>query len=254
MFEIVQDYTIYVKMLDLFTTAPEPVAISGSPVYNVVVLESLVQAKYSDLLDESSPLEAGVTYQWKIQAKDVFGNVVAGTEDRFSFQIKDTLAETETLLEAEVVYEFSLYTVTFTLQTASDYSSIIRLTQQGGLVATYYETTNFQAPIEDIEMRSHAPSYSYTQIDAALDFDLGDLPMALASGRTYPSQYFSVKWEGHLRAPHSETFRLYLETHGTNQFDLKLAGQTIISNSFVTSNDEDLPTTSFFASTDVDLV
>ena len=89
MFEIVQDYTIYVEMLDLFTTAPEPVAISGSPVYNVVVLESLVQAKYSDLLDESSPLEAGVPYQWKIQAKDVFGNVVAGTEDRFSFQIKE---------------------------------------------------------------------------------------------------------------------------------------------------------------------
>ena len=67
------------------------------------------------MLDESSPLEAGVTYQWKIQAKDVFGNIVAGSEDRFSFQIKDMLAMTETLYDAEVVYEFSLYTVTFSL-------------------------------------------------------------------------------------------------------------------------------------------
>ena len=85
MFEIVQDYSVHVQVLDVWQTAPEPVSISGSPVQNVVVLASLVQAKYSDLLDESSPLEAGVTYQWKIQAKDVFGNVVAGSEDRFSF-------------------------------------------------------------------------------------------------------------------------------------------------------------------------
>jgi len=51
------------------------------------------------------------------------------------------------LFEAEIDYLFSLYSATFVLTKASDYSGILRLTQQGGLVATYYETTDFQAPV-----------------------------------------------------------------------------------------------------------
>ena len=55
--------------------------------------------------------------------------------------------ETDVLYEAEVEYLFSLYSATFILSKASDYSAIVRLTQKGGLVATYYETTDFLAPI-----------------------------------------------------------------------------------------------------------
>ena len=126
---------------------------------NIVVLESLVQARYSDLLDETSPLTSGTTYQWKIQAKDIFGNVVVGTEELFALQIKERLADGETLadgnellsIEAEIEYLFSLYSATFVLTKASDYFCIIRLTQKGGLMATYYETTDFQAPVEDTD-------------------------------------------------------------------------------------------------------
>lgn len=145
---------------------------------NIVVLESLVQARYSDLLDETSPLTSGTTYQWKIQAKDIFSNVVVGTEELFALQIKDMLADEETLVEAEIEYLFSLYSATFVLTKASGYSCIIRLTQKGGLMATYYETTNFQAPVEDTDRLSHESAF-FTQIDSAIDFDLLDNPMVL---------------------------------------------------------------------------
>ena len=65
----------------------------------------------------------------------------------FGFEIMDI--ETKQITNAEVDYRFGIYHVTFRLLRASQYSSIITLTQKGGLRATYYETTNFQAPFND---------------------------------------------------------------------------------------------------------
>ena len=76
MFEIAEAYEINV----LFGGSD----IKGSPVDNIDVLVGLVQARYSDLLEEVAELTAGQTVQWKIQAKDIFENVVLGTEERFS--------------------------------------------------------------------------------------------------------------------------------------------------------------------------
>ena len=133
--------------------------IKGSPVENIDVLHGLVQARYSDLLDEQNVLVAGATTQWKIQAKDIFENVVLGTEERFSLEIRDMLVtDSELIHEAQIEYLFSLYSATFILDKASDYSAIVRLTQTGGLISTYYETTDFLAPIHDTSSISHTVS------------------------------------------------------------------------------------------------
>ena len=72
---------------------------------------------------------AGQTTQWKIQAKDIYSNVVLGTEERFTLQIRDMkMMETEVLQEALIEYLFSLYSATFVLNKASNYSAIVRLT------------------------------------------------------------------------------------------------------------------------------
>jgi hypothetical protein len=67
---------------------------------------------------------------------------VVGTDDLFGFQIAD-LNDSTTVKEVDVIYHFSLYHATFAIEKASDYSAIIWLKQKGGLIATYYETTNF---------------------------------------------------------------------------------------------------------------
>ena len=72
---------------------------------------------------------AGATTQWKLQAKDIFSNVVLGTEERFALQIRDMqITDSEVLYEAQIEYLFSLYSATFVLSKASSYSAIVRLT------------------------------------------------------------------------------------------------------------------------------
>jgi hypothetical protein len=56
-------------------------------------------------------------------------------------------------------YLFHIYHATFALKKASEYSGIIQLRQKGGLLATYYETTNFQAPLNDLPSYDHLPKY-----------------------------------------------------------------------------------------------
>ena len=72
------------------------------------------------------------------------------------------VTEEDIFHEAIIEYGFSLYSATFVLTKASDYSAIVRLTQKGGLLATYYETTDFLAPIEDNSSLSHTVAERFT--------------------------------------------------------------------------------------------
>jgi len=42
---------------------------------------------------------------------------------------------------------FGLYQATFSLPLVGSYSGVIRLTQNGGLRATYFRTVDFQSPV-----------------------------------------------------------------------------------------------------------
>ena len=66
-------------------------------------------------------------------------------------------------------------------------------------MAFYYESVKFEylSLVSDLSLNSHDAGY-YTQIDPKIDFDLGNEPMVLKSGKTFPTQYFSVKWIGYL--------------------------------------------------------
>jgi hypothetical protein len=79
------------------------------------------------------------------------------------------------ITKARIEYLFSLYSATFVLTKADDYSSIIQLTQKGGLLAFYYESVNFEplSLVADNDLHSHLPGF-YTQVDKQIDFELGE--------------------------------------------------------------------------------
>ena len=88
-----------------------------------------------------------------------------------------------------------------------------------------------------------------------MDLSLGDAPVTLQSGSTFPSQFFSVKWIGYLEPLFTETYRLYLFSHRTAQFKLTLGDAVLIENNFDLSTIEEstVPNSAFFASDDIDL-
>lgn len=114
MFTKVEAYT-----LDLMLDDSTEEHLVGSPINNIDVFASDVQAYYSDLIVKSPVITAGETHTWQIEAQDIFENVVVGTEDLFGFQIADLADSQATVKEVSVEYHFSLYHATFSLEKAS---------------------------------------------------------------------------------------------------------------------------------------
>ena len=85
-----------------------------------------------------------------------------------------------------------LYSLTYLPSHPDLYSLTLNLLTQGGLLASYYDNT-WQLP----------PS-SLTRIDAAIAFNWGSGPITPTA-----VDYVSVRWQGKLRPPVSETFTLY---------------------------------------------
>jgi hypothetical protein len=75
----------------------------------------------------------------------------------------------------------------------------------------------------------------------------------LKSGRPYPSEFFSIKWEGYLVAEFTETYVISVEAYKTAQFAVFLDGVEVISNLFDVTNLDSLPQSAFFNSIEVDL-
>lgn len=57
--------------------------IIGSPYTNLIVKVGLVQARYSALTTMFTPVYAGYTNIFRIQAKDIYSNVVVNTNEYF---------------------------------------------------------------------------------------------------------------------------------------------------------------------------
>lgn len=71
----------------------------------------------------------------------------------------------------------------------------------------------------------------YTQIDKQIDFRFDEREPMLTPD--YPTEFFSVKWEGKLRAPSTEIYRLSIESHNTSFVDLSINGvRRVIYNDF----------------------
>ena len=62
----------------------------------------------------------------------------------------------------------------------------------------------------------------YTQLDSQLNFDFDEnYPMISPN---YPTQFFSVVWEGKLLAPSTETYRLTIDAHNTSMVEFIVNG------------------------------
>ena len=122
--------------------------IHDSPLLNrILVKPGLVQAAHTHLVTTADPLTAGVSYTFEIRAKDIYENTVVGSEDYIDFQLRGPDGQEATETAAEMEYLFQLYAATFTLLKKGDYTGIITVTQRHGLLATYYETIGFSAPV-----------------------------------------------------------------------------------------------------------
>lgn len=53
-------------------------------------------------------------------------------------------------------------------------------------------------------------------MDARIDFEPIELAFTLDSGRLFPTEYFSIKWEGFLKATHTETFKFFVDAYKTS--------------------------------------
>ena len=262
MFTKVGSYT-----LELLLTDGQDNYISGSPFEGVKVVVADVQAEHSQLHNFEETIIAGDTHTYQIQAYDIFENIVEGGSELFEFEIRNK--QTGQLTLAEIDYHFKLYHATFRLTEAGDYSAVVKHTQKGGLRATYYETTDFQAPYRHQCLHNHdghgsheGPQTSdllkelnetafYTQIDHLISFDNQERAFTLENGQHFPSQYFSIKWEGFLEIEHSERYRFYVEAYKTAQFELLLNGEPVVQNSF--DSETLLPNSAYFPSQDLDM-
>ncbi len=99
--------------------------IVGSPIYNINVHASDVQAYYSELVYKQPVIVAGSLHTWQIEAQDIYQNVVVGTDESFGFQIADLDPTATAVKEVDVEYNFSLYHATFSIEKASDYSAVV---------------------------------------------------------------------------------------------------------------------------------
>lgn len=76
----------------------------GSPTSGIKVDVGLVQAEYSALVSSTNPVTAGVTNVFKIQAKDLFSNVVIDTDEMFDFEIMNLA--TKAITHSNINYQF----------------------------------------------------------------------------------------------------------------------------------------------------
>jgi len=151
---------------------------------------------------------------------------------------------------------FQLYSATFKLLKKGDYTGIITVTQQNGLIATYYETIGFSAPVLLESLHGHLADLGpdpftvsastgdathFTRLDAQIDFDIGRdcmlqelIPLTVSS---FPTQHFSVWWRGYLRAPKSSLYRLHIEAYEAAFFELRISGEVMIVSEFKNDNE-----------------
>jgi hypothetical protein len=222
----------------------------------ILVVPGPTQAAHTLLISPVASLTAGQSYTFDIRAKDIFDNTVLGGEDRIDFKLFGPTGSEPTETVASMEYLFALHRATFTLLKRGAYSGIVTVTQRQGLLATYYETIGFSAPVLRESLHSFTASTGsdpyavsattgdsthFTRLDRTIDFDLvrnsflADLVPALAS--PYPTVHFSVWWRGYLRAPASSLYRIHIESYEAAFFELQVSGEVLIESAFKNENE-----------------
>ena len=223
-------YTV-TSVLTVAETYTLTVDISGisaisSPVIGIIVSPGLAQAKKSAFISSTTPITAGTEVKYKIQTKDIYGNVVKTSGLLVSLNVKSQ----STSVKANITSTYNIdgYEAALLMQASGIYSVVIKMTQYGGLRATYYRTMDFRNPVENIALNFHSGEtpLGYTRIDSNINFAFGLGSPNVITG--YPSDFYSIKWEGKLLAPYSEKFKFVVECDNTVR--LRINGVAIIDN------------------------
>lgn len=201
--EIAESYDLKIELEDGAGGWEE---ILGSPLESKILVRSgLVQAAHTHIVTSFEPLTAGETYVWTIQAKDIFENVVLNSEDRINFEIRGPESSILTDIHefsAGMEYRFQLHEATVRLLGKGSYSGIIKVTQKGGLLATYYATVDFFFPVLRESLHGHAASAGldtyapsdatnssthFTRLDAAVSFTPGKVSILEGFEASFPT-------------------------------------------------------------------
>ncbi len=101
----------------------------------------------------------------------------------------------------------------------------------GGLVGTYFENTDLSDHATSAN-GSTASAAAFTRLDSAIDFSWrrSERPCGQAKdiGKDIGPDYFSVRWRGLVRLPHSGTFTFFLSFPSGNHVKISVNGLRII--------------------------
>ena len=204
----------------------DSISVASSPYTGITVSPGNVVAMKSLFNTAPTPISAGTQYTYKVEARDLYSNTVSidSTSHKFflSLYSSDTM-ETQTF---DMAYQFGLYEADITLTDAGSYNMVIGVTRNSGLRATYYATVSFYEALKNTALHYHTglePTH-YTQIDETVNIDSDYLSVHTGM----PSQYFSIQWEGKIKAPHSGKFRFYIHSDEYYTLKLTIGGEVLI--------------------------
>jgi len=232
----------------------EPLAVQG--------VEEIfhIQAKdrFSNQLDGSvQELSSGASFFVELRGS---ANALAGRDD-----VQGTAHLFADVSEG-VANSNGIYSVSYTPRVAGEYTLDVTLRNQGGLVATIFRNVDFTSPITgdtigndhcahvtsdvvDGEDPFHptgiVTSCTSSRIDSTVSFDWGRgspidaYGLVESSGAPYELERFSMRWEGFVRAPASETVRFVVES--ADHVFLSVGATTLIERniSLISARDVD---------------
>ena len=206
--------------------ATDTTSVANSPYTGIVVSPGDVVALKSVFTLAPNPIPAGTLYTYKVEGRDLYSNKVGAEDTDIQFFLSIYSPKTQTATTHDLIYKFGQYEAELTLNEAGSYDVVIGLIRNGGLRATYYKTVSFYDAIETSALHYHTnldPTH-YTQIDKTIDINSGYLSVLPGM----PAQFFSVEWEGKIRAPHSGKFRFSVDSDDYYSLLLKIDSQVLI--------------------------
>ena len=200
-------------------TVPDIAAVSDADMKGFV--ESL--SNVNEVAVQIAAAVEGVIEPFVIQARDVFMNTLEGplrSFERFAVTLEHSNGN---FMEASLVSKSNpntdgLYDVDYFPKLTGTYTMSLKHRQQGGLLATFYRNADLSSPV--LGHGEHCLNGQQTQdpVHGTWECDSTMLSKTISSDwgvdsalPSFPADEFSVRWNGLLEAPVSETFTFFVE-------------------------------------------
>ena len=199
---IAEIYTISVYVNSIY--------IQGSPAY-ITIKPSGVRGYYSSL--DVSNVTAGKGF-FNIASRDIGGNVVINPVHNklmgnmhYVFSIKGE----QSLMQNAGYMNYAAFFINFPQITkAGDYTVVLGLIEELGLTGFYYQGNDFTNMYEVLPYFNNPGDLIqfYTEKDAQVSFNWATRNPIINNASI--SSYFSVKWQGKIYLPYTDTYTFYV--------------------------------------------